>query len=111
MVVVAIDRRRESLGKANDENNTILLPPIRILTILDLATATMPTIATIVAPKRRNTQVLRRRKRKSAAEAIASLRVGIIIPPRRVAIIIAIVIVNKMLILLPTLRIIKGRNK
>jgi len=86
-MVITIDRR---LGEAKDES--ISLHP---MTIIDMEIVTRLrirfAIATPAAPKRRNVEVLRPR-RKSAAGAIVRLRVVIILPRRDGIIEIAIVI-------------------
>lgn len=88
MAATAIDPR---LAEAKDEST-----PLRPMTIIDTENATIPTIgvviATPVAPKKRNAEVLRPR-RKSEAGVIASLRV-VTIRPRRDGIVIATAIVT-----------------
>jgi len=83
-MAIAIDPR---LGEVKDENT-----PLRPMTIIDTEIVTKQmtkvAIATPAAPKRRNVEVLRPR-RKSEAGVIANLPVAIILPRRDV--IIAIV--------------------
>jgi len=88
MAATAIDPR---LAEAKDEST-----PLRPMTIIDTENATIPTIGVVIAtpaaPKKRNAEVLRPR-RKSEAGVIASLRV-VTIRPRRDGIGIATAIVT-----------------
>lgn len=91
--MAAIDPR---LAEAKDESTHL-----RPMTIIDTENATIPTtgavIATPVAPKKRNAEALRPRK-KSEAGVIASLRV-VTIRPRHDGIVIAIATTTNLRIL------------